>query len=131
MYVNDKCPCGNACCANGTCAACANDAIDSGVMDHDVCCGGNGAGGGHAALASAHMHSPLFKLVAVVLVIFLATLIANNVKKFQHIGVTPKQQNMLTISGSGKVTATPTIAVTSVGLVTEKADVAAAQSENS
>lgn len=126
MYVNDKCPCGNKCCSSGTCAACANDAIDGGAMDREGCCGQ----GGGASMMS-HQRSPLVKVLALLLMVFLASLIVNNIRKFKYIGRAPTSPYTITIAGMGKVTATPTIAVTNVGLVTEKLDVAAAQAENS
>lgn len=136
MYVNDKCPCGNPCCANGTCAACAHDAIDAGVADHGAssgegCCGGSCAGGGCGSAPAGHLRSPWMQLVALALILFLGTLIAKNIKLFRHVGEAPRTPRDISITGFGKVTATPDIAVTSVGLVTEKADVAAAQTENS
>lgn len=124
MYINEKCPCENDCCLNGTCASCAQEAFDS--ADDGDCCGGSSE--------SEFVHplsSPVFKFVGVFLIIFLITLIANNIKTFRRIGIADLQQNAITIEGLGKVTAAPNIAVTSVGLVTEKSDVAAAQLENS
>lgn len=124
MYINEKCPCENDCCANGTCGACANEAFSS--ADEGSCC----SSGGDAEMVHP-LSSPVFKFVGVFLIIFLITLIANNIKTFRRIGMADRQQNAITIEGLGKVTAAPNIAVTSVGLVTEKSDVAAAQLENS
>jgi len=123
MYINEKCPCENDCCANGTCASCANEALDA--MDEESCCGGG-------EIETVHpLSSPVFKFVGVFLIIFLITLIANNIRTFGRIGMADRQTNAITIEGTGKVVAAPNIAVTSIGLVTEKADVAAAQVENS
>lgn len=127
MYINEKCPCENDCCAGGTCAMCANEALEA--MDEGSCCGGSEVGGGAEMVHP--LSSPVFKFVGVFLIIFLITLIANNIKTFKRIGMADRQQNAITIEGLGKVTAAPNIAVTSVGLVTEKSDVAAAQLENS
>ena len=69
--------------------------------------------------------------IAVLLAVFLLTLSINNIRKHRYIGRAPSAPHTIMISGSGKITATPTIAVTQVGLVTEKSDVAAAQMENS
>ncbi len=84
-----------------------------------------------ASAGGSHAKKPIIVLVGVALVIFLLTLIASNIKKFHYIGRPEPVARSLTISGSGKVTATPNIAVTNVGLVTEKSDVATAQQENS
>lgn len=124
MYIKEKCPCDNACCTNGTCAACANEAIDS--ADEGSCCS---EGGG------TEMQHPLsgsiYKIAGVFLIFFLATLVVNNIKTFKRIGIADRMPNSITIEGTGKVTAAPNIAVTNIGLVTEKLDVAAAQTENS
>ncbi|MCX6781218.1 MAG: SIMPL domain-containing protein [Candidatus Magasanikbacteria bacterium] len=78
----------------------------------------------------SHHGGPLKKVLMLMLIAFLATLIVNNVKKNKEIGFAPRTPHTITIAGTGKVTATPTIATTNVGLVTEKADVASAQTEN-
>jgi uncharacterized protein YggE len=72
----------------------------------------------------------LKKILGVLAAIFLVTLSANNVKKFTVIGTAPQVPHAITVSGTGKITATPTIAITTVGVVTEKNDVASAQAEN-
>ena len=126
MYINEKCPCDNECCENGTCARCAHEAL--GAMDEGSCCGGGESGGSELVHP---LSSPVYKFVGVFLIILLATMIANNLKAFRKIGLADRQQNTITIEGSGKITATPNIAVTDIGLVTEKADVAEAQAENS
>lgn len=69
-------------------------------------------------------------LVGLFLTAYLGTLTANNLKAYRNIGKPDSQIRSITVSGMGKVTATPTIAVTNVGLVTEKPDVASAQTEN-
>ncbi len=65
------------------------------------------------------------------LIVYVGTLARNNVKKYNFIGKAERMQNTITVSGEGKVTGTPNIAVTEIGLVTEKAEVASAQTENS
>ncbi|MBI5022619.1 MAG: SIMPL domain-containing protein [Candidatus Magasanikbacteria bacterium] len=65
------------------------------------------------------------------LIVYVGTLARNNVKKFNFIGKAERMQNTISVSGEGKVTGTPNIAVTEIGLLTEKADVASAQKENS
>lgn len=74
---------------------------------------------------------PLKVIVGVLLAFFLITLSFNNLKKFHTIGQAPRQPYSITITGTGKITSAPNIATTQVGLVTEKSDAGAAQSENS
>ena len=65
------------------------------------------------------------------LIVYVGTLARNNVKKYNFIGKAERMQNTISVSGEGKVTGTPNIAVADIGLVTEKVDVASAQKENS
>lgn len=62
--------------------------------------------------------------------VFLGTLVANNLKSYQYIGKPTAERDTIAISGEGKVTGIPDIATISVGLQTEKADVKSAQTEN-
>ena len=68
--------------------------------------------------------------LTVFLVIFLAVLTWNEVKKHDYIGRESQQIYTITILGEGKVTAIPDIAQISLGIQTEKLTVAAAQKEN-
>jgi len=72
----------------------------------------------------------LFCILLVYLIVYVGTLARNNIKKFNYIGKADRMQNTININGEGKVTGMPDIAVTDIGLVTEKADVASAQKEN-
>lgn len=69
-------------------------------------------------------------LAMLALVVFLGTLVANNVKGYQYIGKPTAERDTIAISGEGKVTGIPDIATISVGLQTEKPDVKSAQTEN-
>lgn len=69
-------------------------------------------------------------ILLVYLIFFIGTLVRNNIKKYNFIGKSDRAQNTISINGEGKETATPNIAVTEIGLVTEKEDVASAQKEN-
>lgn len=64
------------------------------------------------------------------ILVVLGTMIAKNLKGYQYIGKPTAERDTITISGQGKVTAVPDIAVIEVGLMTEKSDVASAQKEN-
>jgi len=68
--------------------------------------------------------------VAVMVVIFLAVLIRNDLKSYNYIGRTEQQVYTITLAGEGKVTAVPDIAEVSLGIVTSKVKVADAQKEN-
>ncbi len=84
----------------------------------------------HIQPCGLHHGGPLKKLVMLTLAVFLVTLIVNNIKAYGQIGRLPESPRTIVISGTGKIIATPTIAVSNIGLVTQKADVASAQAEN-
>ncbi|HBV57910.1 MAG TPA: hypothetical protein DEB73_01425, partial [Candidatus Magasanikbacteria bacterium] len=97
-------------------------------------CNTNGKGEG----CSCHGHNfghifikVLAGILLAYLIVYVGTLARNNVKKFNFIGKAERMQNTISVSGEGKVTGTPNIAMTEIGLLTEKADVASAQKENS
>lgn len=69
-------------------------------------------------------------LLLVFIIFFVGTVARNNLKKYHFIGKADRMQNTITVNGDGKVTATPNVAVTELGLVTEKTDVSSAQKEN-
>ncbi len=64
------------------------------------------------------------------ILVVLGTVVAKNLKGYRYIGKPTAERDTITISGQGKVTAVPDIAVIEVGLVTEKPNVASAQKEN-
>lgn len=66
----------------------------------------------------------------VYLIFYIGTLVRNNIRQYNFIGKAERMQNTISINGEGKETGTPNIAVTEIGLVTEKSDVASAQKEN-
>lgn len=69
-------------------------------------------------------------ILLVYLIIFVGSLTRNELKKFSYIGKAERPQNTIMVSGDGKVTGTPDVAVVEIGFLTEKADVASAQKEN-
>jgi uncharacterized protein len=72
-------------------------------------------------------------LLAIILaygIFYLGTLISNNIKKYQFIGLTDKSERMITINGMGKVNGQNNIAVTSIGYSNTDKDVGTAQVEN-
>ncbi len=76
----------------------------------------------------------LFTLVLVILfayaIVWLGSLIELNFGKFNRLGRADAPQKTITMSGTGKVTGTPDIAVADFGLETQSPDVQTAQREN-
>lgn len=94
-------------------------------------------GGEEKGVSCCNGHCPvkmvkkiLVSLLLLAVVIYVGVLIRNGLKNYHYIGKAIQQQNTIAISGEGKITATPTIAMTEIGLLTEKKDVASAQKEN-
>jgi len=85
-----------------------------------------------------HVHGHWLKKVMIVFVIialvcgalYLALLARNANKSFDYIGKSAEMQNVINISGEGKVTAVADIAKVQIGLTTDSATVAKAQEEN-
>lgn len=79
--------------------------------------------------------NPLFAgLFAILLIALICTLVfiaLNQQKQNYYIGKSPETQRIITITGEGKVTAIPDIAMVSLGLETEKNDITEAQNQNS
>lgn len=77
-----------------------------------------------------HMaHRYIKTALLLVLVIAGVFLIRNWNKQYDYIGV-PETRDMISVEGTGKVTALPDIATFSVGVQTEKSSIAEAQKEN-
>jgi uncharacterized protein len=72
----------------------------------------------------------LFGLLLVYVIFFLGTLINNNMKKGQYIGMADKTERMISVSGYGKSTAQNDIAVTTIGYSNTDKNVATAQAKN-
>lgn len=69
-------------------------------------------------------------ITLVLLSIYLISLTRNSLKTYNYIGKSPEFKNIITVNGSGKVTAKSDIAVINAGVLTEKNTVAEAQKEN-
>ncbi len=96
-----------------------------------IFCNKNGKDGGSCKGVGAHtLMRTLFGILVVFVIFFVGTLISNNIKRHSYIGKADRAQNTIAVNGEGKEIGTPNIAVTDIGLVTEKADVASAQKEN-
>lgn len=72
----------------------------------------------------------LFGIFVAYSIVFLGTLIRNNIKKFDTIGVAEKNQRTIVVDGQGKITVTPDIAMVNLGTVSEGKTVAEAQQKN-
>ncbi len=81
-------------------------------------------------MSSAWKENKLLSALLVVGIIFIASEVRNDFKKYDYIGKPTTSRDLITISGEGKVTAIPDIAVVEAGVTTEKSDVRAAQKEN-
>ncbi len=69
-------------------------------------------------------------LVLIVLGTYLFNLSRNAMRSYDYIGKTPDSKDRVIVSGEGKITAAPDVAVLSVGLVTEGQTVNEAQKQN-
>jgi len=69
-------------------------------------------------------------VVLVLLGIYLISLTRNSLKSYSYIGKSPEFKNIITVDGSGKVTAKSDVAIINAGVVTEKLTVEQAQKEN-
>lgn len=75
----------------------------------------------------------LWALVGILLVygiVLLGTVIRNNLKKYEYIGVADRMQRTITVEADGKAVVSPNIALTTIGTVTEAKTVAEAQEKN-
>ena len=72
----------------------------------------------------------LVSLLLVVVVVFMFFAIQNEIKTGRYIGQEISSKNTITISGQGKILATPDIGEVSLGVLSEAKTVAAAQKDN-
>lgn len=69
-------------------------------------------------------------ILLVYIIVWMGTLIRNNIREFETIGKTDKMERTILVTADAKVTATPDIAVTTLGAVSEGKTVAEAQEKN-
>ncbi len=72
----------------------------------------------------------LFGVLLVYLTFYLGTLMRNNVKKYNSIGLSDKMERTVTVNGTAKVTAKNDIAVTTVGYTNIDLDLDKARTDN-
>ena len=74
-----------------------------------------------------------FTLLAILLVyviFWVGTVIRNNIEEYYHIGQADRQERTISLDATAKVTATPDIAMTTLGMIATGETVAAAQTAN-
>ena len=69
-------------------------------------------------------------ILLVYLIFYIGTLINNNLKTNNYIGMAPKQERTVVVTGLGKVTGSNDIAVTTLGYTNTSTNVAKAQADN-
>lgn len=72
----------------------------------------------------------LIGILLVYSIVYIATLIRNNIKQYDAIGLADKPERTIMIEAQGEVTAKPDIAMTNMGVISEGATVAEAQTSN-
>ncbi|MBU2542032.1 SIMPL domain-containing protein [Patescibacteria group bacterium] len=72
----------------------------------------------------------LLGILLVYVVVLVGSMIRNNLQEYDYIGKADRMERTITIEAEGKVTATPDIAVTTMGMVSEGVTVAEAQEKN-
>lgn len=72
----------------------------------------------------------LLGILLAYLIVYVGTLIKNNIREYSTIGNAAKMERTLTVEADGKVTITPNIAVTTMGMTAEGKNVAEAQQKN-
>ncbi len=93
------------------------------------------SGGGEQKCGSHNFGRTIIKVLLAVLLVYLiiyvGALTSNKLREFKFIGRAPGLPTNLTVDGEGKVTVVPNVATVSVGVISEKPSVSAAQEENS
>lgn len=97
------------------------------------CCGDDqSCSSGKESCCSHHGHGCHGKKVIIValmvfVIIYLGVLTRNALRTYDYIGKTPDMINQITVTGTAKISATPDVAVLSIGIVSEGATVNLAQ----
>jgi len=72
----------------------------------------------------------LLGILLVYVIVLVGSMIRNNLQEYIYIGQADRMERTITVEAEGKVTATPDIAVTTMGMVSEGETVAEAQEKN-
>jgi uncharacterized protein YggE len=88
----------------------------------NYCCLYRGHGG--------RMMLVLLGILLVYVIFWVGTLIRNNIKEYNHIGFADRSERTIVVDADAKVTATPDIAETNIGMIAEGETVEEAQARN-
>jgi len=72
----------------------------------------------------------LLGILLVYVIVLVGSMIRNNLQEYSYIGHSDRMERTITVEAEGKVTATPDIAVTTMGMVSEGTTIAEAQEKN-
>lgn len=97
--------------------------------DHDACACSTSVGMNFSSYGAKIVFT-LLSILIIYCVVFLGTLIRNNMEKFYTIGKADRVERTISVEAQGKVTVRPDVAVTSMGMVSEATTVADAQKKN-
>jgi len=94
------------------------------MEEQKSCCGPDGK-------CKCHMAKHIvLGILAIVLIVYVGLLARNAMRNYDYIGKSPDQINLITVSGTGKVSATPDIAVLSIGVISDSLTVSQATKDN-
>ena len=72
----------------------------------------------------------LFSILVAYMIFLVGTMIRNNIEEDYHIGFADRQERTITLDAQAKVTASPDIAITTIGMIADGSTVAEAQEKN-
>ena len=72
----------------------------------------------------------ILAILAIFLIVYVGFLARNAWRSYDYIGKTPDVVDRITVTGEGKITATPDVAIISLGIISEAATVNAATKDN-
>ncbi len=79
---------------------------------------------------ASKIFATLWGILIVYAIVLLGTMIRNNMQAYNYIGQADRPERTITLNAEGKVTATPDIAVTTMGMIVKGDTVVEAQAEN-
>lgn len=108
--------------------------LSSSQSQHDCCfkqqCSTSWLRGMHATDFGRRFLWALFGIILVYGIVFLGTLIRNNLREFYFIGHSPREERTITVQGEGKVPVRPDVATVNLGMTADGATAAEAQTKN-
>lgn len=97
------------------------------MPENKSCCSSMGSG---CCGMMKKLFVTLFGILLVYVIVLVGSMIRNNLQEYSYIGQADRMERTITVEAEGKVTATPDIAVTTMGMVSEGDTVAEAQEKN-